>query len=172
MNIDEVYFPWLYSLVSDPHKHYWKLCEQLYQKEFVWFIPNDNNRNEEGIELRIEFLNETGIANPGRPWMQMSSSIFELLIALARRMNFIDDTPVDFWFWQLVSNLGLDFADDHEYNTIVAMEVDEILDRFIWRQYNRDGTGGLYPLRDHEQDQRRVEIYYQMSYYMVEFMGL
>jgi hypothetical protein len=38
----------------------------------------------------------------------------------------------------------------------------------IWRTYDRRGHGGLFPLQRSNRDQRRVEIWYQLSEYLLQ----
>jgi hypothetical protein len=92
--------------------------------------------------------------------------MLELLIGLSRRLSFVaDGEPFD-WFWQLMENLGLEKYND---NTVIPeKEVDGILDEVIWRTYKRNGSGGLFPLRKATEDQRDVELWYQLSAYLLE----
>mgnify|MGYP000851237999 FL=1 len=174
MNLpDQQYFAWLYSKIDNfkvPNITYFKLAQQLYEKEFVWFIPNDDNRNAEGMELRRVFLKETGSAFPSRQWMEMSSSMLELLIGISYRLSFIDDRPPHIWFWELIDNIDLTYAKDDIYDRDVEVDVDETLDRIIWRLYDPDGSGGLFPLHHAFEDQRNIELWYQMSAYLNEKM--
>lgn len=172
---DEIYFAWLYSKIDNlkvkhRKKTYFKLAQQLYEKEFVWFIPNDDNRNAEGMELRKAFLRETGSAYPSHEWMNMSSSMFELLIGISHRLSFIDDRPPHVWFWELIDNLELTYANDDVYDPGTEEDVEETLDRVIWRLYDEDGSGGLFPLQHAFENQRKVELWYQMSAYINEKM--
>lgn len=174
-SLDREYLAWLYSKIDNrknrnPKWQYSILAEQLYTKEFVWFVPNDDNRNADGIELRKIFLEETGIEYPGHQWMYMSSSILELLLGLANRLSFLDQRPASVWFWEMITNLGLLHANDAEYDINIELEVDKILDVFIWRLYNPDGSGGLFPLEHPTKDQTKVELWYQMSAYVMEKM--
>lgn len=174
-SLDREYLTWLYSKIDNqrnknPKWTYWILAEQLYTKEFVWFVPNDDNRNADGIELRKVFLEETNTEYPGHQWMYMSSSILELLLGLANRLSFLDDRPPSVWFWEMITNLGLLYANDAEYDINIELEVDKTLDVFIWRLYNKDGSGGLFPLEHPKKDQTKVELWYQMSAYVTEKM--
>lgn len=59
--LDEQYLKWLYRQVAsskyrNPARTYWSLLRQLYTTEFVWTVPNDDNRVEDGRDLRYEFL--------------------------------------------------------------------------------------------------------------------
>lgn len=169
--LDESYFTWLYSQVGsvevdDPRKTYWDILRILYTKEFVWIIPNDDNRAEDGQDLRRAFLDESGQANEEPAWQELGCSVLELLIALSQRLSFQTDKPASEWFWVLIRNLGLKVYNDSR--KIPAERIDDKLDSFIWRTYRQDGYGGLFPLESPAEDQRDVELWYQMSAYLLE----
>jgi hypothetical protein len=174
--LDETYFVWLYGQtgsvkLKNPARTHWALARQLYTKQFVWFIPNDDNRLEDGKELRYHFLELEGIHDPDPVWMDLECSMFEMLIALARRLSFADDQDPEFWFEQLMKNLNIDQYTDRKYMhdpTLAEKMVDEALDRVIWRTYSFDGIGGLFPLRSPMKDQREIELWEQMNAYLIE----
>jgi hypothetical protein len=173
--LDELYFTWLYSQVdsveiSNPSRTYWRMLRQLYTKEFVWSIPNDDNRAEDGKDLRREFINEEGLDDIDQAWLDLGCSMLELLIGLSRRLSFQDDGEPRSWFWQLIENLGLERYND---NALIREEeiyeiLDEILNEVIRRTYKRNGSGGLFPLKRATEDQREVELWYQLSAYLLE----
>lgn len=92
--------------------------------------------------------------------------MLELMIALSRRLSFEDDGEPRNWFWQLMENLGLERYNDH--TPIPERAVDELLNGVIWRTYKRNGAGGLFPLKRASEDQRNVEIWYQLCAYLLE----
>ena len=169
--IDELYFTWLYNQVADsrassPSRTYWRLLRILYTKEFVWFVPNDDNRIEDGKDLRTEFVEEQRLENVDHGWMHLGCSFLELLIALSRRLAFeAEGEPAD-WFWHMLENIGLHIYNDREATPF--QDIDEILDQVIWRTYRHNGVGGLFPLDGPCQDQRDVELWYQLSAYVLE----
>jgi hypothetical protein len=169
--LDELYLAWLYSQVGsvterNPSRSYWKVLRQLYTKPFVWLIPNDDNRAEDGRTLRIDFLREEEIDDRDPEWMQLECSMLELLIGLAQRLAFQDDGEPRAWFWHLMENLSLDKYND---NTLVPeKEIDGILDEVIWRTYRHSGRGGLFPLKRPRANQRDVELWDQMHAYLLE----
>ena len=63
------------------------------------------------------------------------------------------------WFWRMVTNLGLGGMTDTRYD---KNEVTYILNRFLRREYDRDGRGGLFTVKDPPTDLRKVEIWYQL----------
>lgn len=170
--LDELYLKWLYSQVANvklknPTSTYWHLLKQLHEKEFIWIEPNDDNRLEDGLDLRDAFVDELGIDNPDPIWMGMGCSMLEMLVALARNLNFeADNKSVSQWFWVMMHNAKLDhFNDSADY---FEEDVSEILDRIIWRTYRKNGRGGLFPLSRPKRDQCEVELWYQMNAYILE----
>jgi hypothetical protein len=168
--LDELYLTWLYSQIGDPEttvrsRSYWKLARQMYTKEFVWFIPNDDNRVADGRYLREEFIEDSGLDDIDPEWLYLGCSMLEMLIGLSRRLAFLEDGEAHDWFWHLVNNLGLRYDDRKQFP---ADHVEEVLDNVIWRTYEPDGRGGLFPLRDADRDQRDVELWYQLAAYLLE----
>ena len=162
--IEGDYFNWLCAKVLKPGvRQYRDLLKILYSTEFVWIIPGDRNREEDGIELRQYFLNETGwIIDDG--WYNEPCSVFEMLIAFSQRASFQTDIPTDVWFWEFMDNL--DLRDYRHVNHSIIPLIDEILHDFVWRTYDPSGLGGICPLRMKRRDMRKVEIWYQFCEYL------
>lgn len=172
--LDERYLDWLYGQVcfveDNPSHSYGMLFHHLYTTKYLWLIPNDDNRDADGKDLRFEFLEEEGIPDHRRDtyWLEVECSMLEFLVALARRFAFEADGTVAERFMELLENLELD-----QYNDEAEVDpeaIDEILYRLNWRKYHYNGGGGLFPLRQPERDQRRVEVWYQMSAYILEHL--
>lgn len=66
------------------------------------------------------------------------------------------------WFWSMLVSLGLGSMDDRKYS---RSAVDGVLERFLNREYDPNGEGGLFTV-DNGRDMRRTEIWYQMNYYL------
>lgn len=168
--IESEYFNWLCSKVvrvgmSTPSLSHWNLLRELQNTEFVWVVPMDDNRAEDGRELRMEFVREKGI-HPEPHWLDIGCSVLEMLIAFSKRASFATGRSPRKWFWTFIDNLGL-----HDFNDAVEdrySRVSEILDRLIWRTYEYDGTGGMFPLKHPREDQRKVEIWHQFCDYLVD----
>lgn len=174
--LDDLYLTWLYSQVcsvrlKNPRRTYWSLMRQLFTKEFVWIIPNDDNRVEDGRDLRHEFIEEREIDDVDPDWMGLGCSFLEMLIGLSRRLTFEAEGEPREWFFELLENLDLAKYNDENYDTSPSKarrDIDECLDMVIWRTYDPDGRWGLFPLNHATQDQRDVEIWYQLSAYLLE----
>lgn len=168
--LDDRYLTWLYSQVAEiktrrSSKTYWNLLRQLYCTEFAWFVPNDDNRAEDGRELRFEWAALEGVDLP-ETWLHLGCSFLEMLIGLARRLDFQTEQPCEYWFWHLINNMGL--LGYHDRSNFSAEDIDERTSAVIWRTYDADGNGGLFPLRSTSHDQRQVEIWYQLCEYLLQ----
>lgn len=175
--LDELYFEWLYSQVAPVQiknlkKSYWRLLRILHKTEFVWIVANDDNRMEDGRDLRHEFVEACGINTPDDDWMSIGCSMLEMCISLSRRLSFEDEESEDStadWFWHLMANIGLRvFTDSELYEEQQEEYITYILEEVIWRNYQDNGRGGLFPLRNPHEDQRNVELWYQLSSYLME----
>lgn len=170
--LDELYLRWLYDQVgnggSNPRQTHWELIKQLFTKEFVWIIPNDDNRIEDGLGLRYEFLDEINDAPIDMDWMSIGCSMLEMLMGLSRRLSFEAEGDPRDWFWHLIGNLGLSTFSDSIYDDHYRAEIDEVLDTVIYRLYEPDGKGGIFPLQSPCKDQTEVELWYQLNAYLLE----
>lgn len=169
--LDESYFEWLYSQVCSPRtrnrsKSYRTLLDQLFRKEFLWLVANDDNRAEDGRLLRSEFLHDEVIFEVDPEWVDLECSMLEMLIGISRRLSFKGGGEPPGWFWHLIENLELIQYNDRR--PIPQKEVNEVLERVIWRLYSPDGVGGLFPLNRATDDQRRVELWYQLNAYLLQ----
>lgn len=168
--IENVYFSWLCSKVDSvdvptPSTTHWKLLKELHTFEFVWLLPGDDNRAEDGLDLRREFLYQSQFEED-QYWMNTGCSILEMLIAFSRRAEFATNLDAHEWFWIFLVNLGLDEISDASNKN--GTKISDILDQFVWRTYNRDGSGGMFPLDNPEQDQRKIELWYQFCSWIIE----
>lgn len=170
--LDELYFTWLYGQVADPtidikSLTYWNVLRKLYTKPFVYVIRNDENRIADAKALRRRFVDSQGLADSvDTDWLVMGCSTLELMIALAERLEYLADASVHYWFWVLMENLGLHhYHDDQE---LPADMINEMLDNLMFRHYEKSGVGGFFPLNHVDVDQRKLELWDQMSHYLAD----
>lgn len=67
------------------------------------------------------------------------------------------------WFWEMIENLGLDGLDDWCFD---EDDFEYVVRRFLDRKYKADGQGGPFVIRGFRGDLRRVELWYQLNFYM------
>jgi hypothetical protein len=172
--LDARYLYWLYDQISsvdvtDPSQSYSLLIEHAFRTEFYWSVPNDDNRVADGVDLRHEFLDSIG-AERDKNFMEIECSILEMLVALCRHLAFNSNLTPRFWFTKLLDNLAIAHLTDLVYKSRPGSSdiADMAWHDIVYRNYKRNGDGGLFPLKRPRQDQREVEIWYQMSAYLLE----
>ena len=170
--IEHEYFEWLISQISvNGRRTYNELFERMYNVEFVWTVPHDGNRVQDGLDLRTEFFYEVvGRKYRKRDLTLEGVSVLEVLVSLSRRVAFTAGGDSYSWAWRLIKNLRLHKISD-PLTEQKANKIDEILEDLIWRTYQRDGQGGFFPLKRTAEDQTKVEIWYQMNAYIMENQG-
>lgn len=186
--IDEHYFIWLCDLVEAPldtYKSYWCLLHELHARAFTWFVPNDDNRVLDGLSLRRMFCPECEDNSETDILGDEPCSVFEMMVGLALRMDDAVGEPynarshISHMFFEMLSNLDLaHYTDDYygESNDITGQKIferdrvfiDHKLNVFLSRRFEKNGEGGLFPLQKPKEDQRKVEIWYQMNEYLLE----
>ena len=67
------------------------------------------------------------------------------------------------WFWNMIDNLGLSDMSDAHFN---QPYVDDVIFRFLNRDYLPNGQGGLFTINNCSEDLRNVEIWYQLCWYL------
>lgn len=173
--VDQVYFLWLASRVAFNYgknngKTYVDLAGQLHTKEFVWVVANDDNRLEDALALRHLFISESGITKYGNFLNNDPPlSVLEVIVGLSQRCAFTDGGNPRQWAWKLIENLDLSKLVD-PMSAEEQEVVDDILETLIYRNYAMDGSGGFFPLRHPKENQKEVEIWYQMNAYIEELM--
>lgn len=171
--IKEIYFDWLCDIVCKERYSksisYRRLLERLHETEFTYLIPKDQNRADNGVSLRWKFYCETDYdLRSDDP-----CSVLEMMVALTIEMegSIMDDPNIGDrtgqWFWGMITNLGLGSMTDYRFDSIY---VDGVIQRFLDREYEPNGQGGLFTIRRCEYDLRDVEIWNQMCWYLGSIM--
>ena len=163
------YFEWLLDqtrcrfVKTDDYR---LLLEYLYLREFTWTIPFDSHRADNGLGLRYEFASEYGYLDEDRP-----CTVLEVLIALAR--DWEHEIVYDFhkgdrsaqWFWTMINNLGLLDYPDWSFEEDI---VDEIINIWLERRFEKNGNGSPFLVKVVNRDQRRIELWLQLQDYLLE----
>ena len=165
------YFEWMYEMVCGkrfaPGMTYRKLMTFLHDVEFVYFVPYDENRAEDGIALRYRYCLMHDCTE--LEWcLTGPCSMLEMMLALALKceelmdnMSIGDRTAQ--WFWSMVTNMGLGSMNDTNYNEWL---VNDVIATVLNREYEPDGRGGLFHVRGWDRDMRTAEIWHQLMAYI------
>lgn len=176
-NVCDGYFEWLIGKVSGSlcsgQVSFRKLLYRLHDIPFRHIHPRDENRAKDGIELRYRFVWENHYPAEVEYELDGPCSVLEMMVALALRCEetIMDDphigdrTPQ--WFRNMLVNLGLGSMSDDRFD---RRYVDTVIERFLDREYDEDGRGGLFTVRHRDCDLREVEIAYQLFWYLDELV--
>ena len=147
------------------------LAPELTDKVLAEFLDMDKNREMDGIALRYRFGHENDI--PGdvvsAAMGNIPCSVLEMMIALCIRCaeQIIDDIDIqplmERMFMEMLGSLGLAEQTDICFDSAYCAD---ILERFLDRRYSQDGRGGLFVISRPGVDMRRVDIWYQMCFYL------
>src|SRR4051812_7774593 len=129
--LTEDYLRWLGSQVRDEDRSpkYWDLFRAMFEKEFEWKVHNDDNRLQDGIDLRDEFCYASHIRRGSLRYLGQARFL-EVLIGLSRRMSYQASGSAQGWAWQFLINLELNRMSDRLGRRKLE-RVDEILDTVI-----------------------------------------
>lgn len=172
---NDPYFQWLCKKTEIPSRRpYKRLASELHTLIFQpgSAIETDANRANDGLQLRVAFMERYGVK--GSSANRGPCTMLEFLIGLAGRMAFImgeEGNPLhtSYYFWRMIENLRLVKLSDDRFDELNGdFFVQEAVDRVLYRTYDSNGNGGLFPLRHSDKDQRTVEIWYQMQEWLLE----
>ena len=148
-----------------------RLFEILHHINFECVLERDENREDDGVELREEYsVPDCFDAEQEEAFYAQKCSVLEMLIALSIRVDdeFIGDPaeehPEDF-FMEMIENLGLDKFNGNRYRDD---DVIKIIQRWMDRKFNKNGHGSPFPMKYDRRDQRKLEIWDQMNAYISE----
>jgi hypothetical protein len=175
-DVINAYFAWMCDLVADEeHADYRKLLMYLHTVPFRYSVAHDDNRASDGVDLRYRFVEVLDHDYYVSYLNESPCSVLEMMVALAVRCEEqIMDNPdsgnrTSYWFWGMIDNLGLFTETDNRFDKSYASG---IVNRFLNRTYDADGTGGLFTVKHCSWDLRNVEIWYQMCWYLDEILDI
>ena len=169
------YFDWLYAIVTVDNyekRLFRRLLMTLHSIPFRYSVNQDSNRESDGLSLRWRFAQDTG-----RDWcykeisecLSGPCSVLEMLIGLALKCEetIMDDPKYGNrtaqWFWKMINNLGLGTMYNGKYDKKL---VNVVVEKFLNREYDRNGRGGLFTIKNCAQDLRKVDIWTQLCWYV------
>ena len=166
--IEKDYFEWLCRIVCRDRFakdiSYERLLAYLHETDFVYSIRKDSNRAADGIDLRCRFAN-----CDGDRYLRGACSVLEMMVALAIRCEetIMDDTEkgnrTGQWFWGMVTNLGLGSMSDDRFDKEYVVKT---IHKFLYHEYEPDGKGGLFLVKNCPYDLREIEIWTQLCWYL------
>lgn len=175
------YFEWLCDIVCQKRFantiSYRKLLAHLHNVPFRWSRTLDADRADWGVDMRYRFAQSRSLDAGSfdvRAYLGGPCTVLEMMVALAVRCeeDMMDDPEygdrTSQWFWNMVVSLGLGGTTDQVYD---YDRVEGVIQRFLNRDYEPNGKGGLFTLRHAPFDARKVDIWYQLCWYLDELAG-
>ena len=170
------YFEWMHDLVNmnrySKTFSYRRLLMYLHNTPFVSVMRQDESRAQDGAYLRYRFasmqVHEDLIASV-KDDLRGPCSVLEMMVALAIycEESIMDDAQfgdrTGQWFWGMITSLGLGAMTDDRFD---RRYVEEVVTRFLDRDYEPNGRGGLFTIKDCDYDLRTVEIQWQLCWYL------
>lgn len=171
------YVQWLFKQIDVP-AYYNMLLWALMDKPWNWFLDWDTNAVAHARNLRVSYIwerypsrdfEESKIADETLDIISPEPIAFlEVLVALAVLLEMHSYGGYSYqWARILLGNLDL-----LQYKGNPTMEqfreIDEKVERCIWRTYEPNGQGGFFPLREPKKDQREADLWQQLNAYVHE----
>ena len=154
---------------------YERILYVLDSTPFIWSIERDANRANMGLELKDDwFTSLSSIKEREDVYLSGFSltvaSVFDVIYSLARSIDEILYDPNGNNTLKYLEELILNLYKSYDMDIFDADITDDSLQipifRFIDREYKYNGVGGLFPLDNPVDDQRDVELWYQMQAYI------
>lgn len=157
------YFSGLYRTVFGNNQEWYDVMMDLNEIDFRWdpSIKYDENRAEDGLQLRRDFLFTAGHAGDFQGIDEVPASFFEVYVGLGKKMAHLLDRDLPTTMVYLLAIGPFETYLDRD-------EVFAIAERVMDRDYEYDGHGGLFPLRNPPRDQRLVELLYQLNLHVLD----
>lgn len=167
MNANERYFDWLVDCIDNGDMNWMDnrkaLLSYLFSIEFIPLMQKDEIRVEKIMELRDD--------NGGHDEAPDYPTVLELLVGLSISLEdnvmsnpeYGDRTHT--WFWMMIENLGLSGMTNDKIDTEYVFKV---IDRWMHRDFDRNGDGSPFPMRTLGVDMREIEIWRSLCLYVTE----
>ena len=141
----------------------------LYNYEFRVVVDMDYNRVKNALYLRDHLTEEAGLNIIENDFC----SVLDILVHLADRMAFNVDrlsereTGLRCYFWEMIENFGFEECTDGDKNW-AEEEVLVVLDDWVDRNYDENGSDTPYPIRHRVKKYQKMELWDQMQIYIEE----
>lgn len=177
MNLKDLYFSWMCEKIFPnirDRNNYINLLRCLHEIVFHYSIPMDENRKQDGVDLRYRFAQDRGYSNRDIEIhidQVNECSMLEMMVALALRgddnmlYDYETGSKADYIFMVMLRSLEIDNMVNGRFNMDT---VHYSIDRLLNHEYAYDGRGGLFTVKHPRRDMREVDIWYQMCWSIQE----
>ena len=122
-------------------ENYSELASVWDEFDFVWYIPEDEDKAIQALRMRDEYCYETGLSLP----RQAPASFLEVFVSITDSLTAMLYQDRESFTKSILLNMGArSYSDDGRLPSETHDEALVIAERVMYRTYGRNGTGGLF----------------------------
>lgn len=122
-------------------ENYSELASVWDELDFIWYIPEDEDRAIQALRMRDEYCYETGMPSP----RQAPASFLEVFVSITDTLTAMLYQDRESFTKSILLNMGArSYSDDGRLPSEIHEEALIIAERVMYRTYSRNGTGGLF----------------------------
>ena len=122
-------------------ENYTELALVWDELDFVWYIPEDEDKAIQALRIRDEYCYETGMPSP----RQAPPSFLEVFVSITDTLTAMLYQDRKSFTKSILLNVGArSYSDDGRLPSEIRKESLCIAERVMYRTYSRNGTGGLF----------------------------
>lgn len=134
-----LYTPWL--IQRGCLENYTELASVWDELDFVWYIPEDEDKAVQALRMRDEYCYETSMPLP----RQAPASFLEVFVSITDSLTAMLYQDREEFTKSILLNMGArSYSDDGRLPSEIHEEALVIAERVMYRTYGRNGSGGLF----------------------------
>lgn len=134
-----LYTPWL--IQRGCLENYSELASVWDELDFVWYIPEDEDKAVQALRMRDEYCYEMSMPSP----RQAPASFLEVFVSITDSLTAMLYQDREKFTKSILLNMGArSYSDDGRLPSEIHEGALEIAERVMYRTYGRNGSGGLF----------------------------
>ena len=122
-------------------ENYSELASVWDELDFVWYIPEDEDKAVQALRMRDEYCYETSMPLP----RQAPASFLEVFVSITDSLTAMLYQDREKFTKSILLNMGAySYSDDGRLPSEIHEGALEIAERVMYRTYGRNGSGGLF----------------------------
>lgn len=122
-------------------ENYSELASVWDEIDFVWYIPEDEDKAIQALRMRDEYCYETGLSSP----RQAPASFLEVFVSITDTLTAMLYQDREEFTKSILLNMGArSYSDDGCLPSEIYEGALEVAERVMYRTYGRNGSGGLF----------------------------
>lgn len=122
-------------------ENYSELASVWDELDFMWYIPEDEDKAVQALRMRDEYCYETSMPSP----RQAPASFLEVFVSITDSLTAMLYQDREKFTKSILLNMGAySYSDDGRLPSEIHEGALEIAERVMYRTYGRNGSGGLF----------------------------